>query len=336
MKILYVSCHSILEYDEVSLLTELGYNVFSAGAYSNPMGHPSLPRPGIPGLTHYPDLEHSASTINVSGGAIPDDLIAWADTVIFMHQPAWIEKNWHKLKSKRVIYRAIGQSLPHVERLLQPMVAQGLQIVRYSPNERNILDYAGEHALIRFYKDPEEYKGYTGSDPVAINFTQSLKQRAIDCHYEQIMYLMKDRPHKVYGNSNEALGEEWGGEVSHEEMKRLLRESRVYIYGGTWPASYTLSFIEALMTGIPMICIGKRLSELDRSDVMGFYEVPSIIQHGVNGFVSDELEELKFWVHKLLQEPEMAKEIGERGRQRAIELFGKEIIKEQWQTFLGV
>ena len=33
MKILYLSCHSILEYDEVKLLTGMGHYVFSPGAY---------------------------------------------------------------------------------------------------------------------------------------------------------------------------------------------------------------------------------------------------------------------------------------------------------------
>jgi hypothetical protein len=31
---------------------------------------------------------------------------------------------------------------------------EGLEIVRYSPMERNIPGYIGEDALIRFYKDP--------------------------------------------------------------------------------------------------------------------------------------------------------------------------------------
>jgi len=36
MNILYVSCHSILEHDEIKLFSELGADVFSHGAYRNP------------------------------------------------------------------------------------------------------------------------------------------------------------------------------------------------------------------------------------------------------------------------------------------------------------
>ena len=33
LKILYCSTHTILEFDEISLFTELGHEVFSMGAY---------------------------------------------------------------------------------------------------------------------------------------------------------------------------------------------------------------------------------------------------------------------------------------------------------------
>ena len=56
-KILYLSCHEVLEYDEVSLLLELGHEVFSPGAYvepANPGG--KTMRPSIPGVEIDPDL----------------------------------------------------------------------------------------------------------------------------------------------------------------------------------------------------------------------------------------------------------------------------------------
>jgi hypothetical protein len=36
MRLLYLSAHSVLEFDEVSLFRELGHYVFSPGAYVNP------------------------------------------------------------------------------------------------------------------------------------------------------------------------------------------------------------------------------------------------------------------------------------------------------------
>jgi len=40
-----------------------------------------------------------------------------------------------------------------------------------------IKDNIGQDAMIRFYKDPDEYKDWTGDDRRVINFTQSMRER---------------------------------------------------------------------------------------------------------------------------------------------------------------
>ena len=51
MKLLYLSCHSTLEYDELSLFVELGINVFTLGAYTEPNSLNSH-RPAVPNLRY--------------------------------------------------------------------------------------------------------------------------------------------------------------------------------------------------------------------------------------------------------------------------------------------
>lgn len=334
MKILYISCHQVLEYDEVKLLHELGYDVFSTGTYAFPKYRAGMIRPGIDTLPHYPDLERYASTIVSSGYNIPQELIDWADTIIFMHLPEALEKNWTKLKHKTVIFRSIGQCVPHQEAKLVTMRAEGLKIVRYSPKEANIGNYAGMDAMIRFYKDPEEFSGYNGNNQTVINFTQSIMQRRDFCFYDQIMSLLHGFDSKIYGTGNENIGVLNGGEQPFSEMKRLMRDSRVFVYGGTWPASYTLSFIEALMTGIPVVALGVNIVQSTRFETIKFYEVSDIIQNGYNGFISDNMQDLRANIELLLKDHELAKKIGRHGRETAVELFSKKKIRLEWDTFL--
>ena len=251
-----------------------------------------------------------------------------------MHEPEILEKNWEKLKHKRVIFRSIGQCMPHQENLLAKLKGEGLQIVRYSPKEAKIPNFAGESAMIRFYKDPEEYQGWTGEKNIAINITQSIKQRAEFCYYSEIDFALSVVPHKFYGTSNEDLGDEWGGLQTDAQLRDRLREARVYVYGGTYPAQYTLSFIEAMMTGIPIVTIGREISlaKWPRFDYLETYE---IIKNGSNGFAGNTREELASAVRMLVANHSLAKEISANGRQTAIELFGKEKIKKEWQEFLG-
>lgn len=343
MKILYNSCHAILEYDEVKLFTELGHTVFSLGAYSNGgKGHYLLPRPSIVGMQEFPDLEKMSREF--PRGNLPEALLSWADVIIDMHDPNFIVGNWDKIvrlgKATKVVWRSIGQSTMHVENMIRRMRYDGMKIVRMSPMEENISGYLGSDALIRFYKDPDEWKEWNGNMKRAINFTQSLLGRRVFCHYDAITQLLNGFPALIYGSGNTDLGSLDGGELTYDGMRGQLRENRTFIYGGTWPSPYTLSFIEAFMVGIPVVSIAADLAEkspdIARNDQYHYFEIPDIIDHGKNGFVSDNINELREIIHTLLENQDLASQVGEQGRKTAIRLFGKQKITEEWQRFFSI
>lgn len=334
MKIQYISCHAVLEYDEVKLLTELGYEVYANGCYRDPKGAYTLPRPGIPDAPFdqkFFDLTASHPKTN-----LPSELIEPFDAIIFMsgenEQP--ILRNWDKIKHKRVLWRSIGQNRPSQELMLKKLFEEGLEIVRYSPKERKYQNFAGETALIRFYKDPDEYKGWVGDKKKVINFTQSMKGRGAFVHHDEIIGSMAGFPSKVYGSGNNDIGSFNGGEVPYEMTKKLMRESRVYVYGGTWPACYTLSIIEVMMTGMPVVAISKTLAHLPQHEKFDFYEVDEIITNGVDGFVCDTVQEMRFCIEKLLKDYDLAKKVSHKARAKAIEVWGKDKIAKQWDKLL--
>ena len=337
MKILFLSCHSVLEYLEVKLLTELGHDVFSyQGSYQNPEGHYSLPRPGIEGMTYHEDLAKMA--LMYPKTALPDEMIKWADLVLVMHTPEWITCNWKKFREhgKPTIWRSIGQSTPRVEQIVRFYKAEGLKVIRYSPKEEKIRNYAGSDALIRFYQDENEFTGWNGNSKEVVNFTQSLKARRNFCHYDDILAMFDGFPGKVYGSGNDDLGALNGGVLPFDLMKKKLQDARVFVYGGTWPASYTLAFQEGMTLGIPMVCIGRDKAE----NIVGvegqeFYEIHEIIDNGINGFVSDDINYLRSKISLLLKDWEMAREIGQKGREKAIKLWGKNKIRKEWDDFLN-
>lgn len=331
MKIHYISAHSILEYDEVQLLTELGHEVFSNGAYIDPAGHFSLPRPSISGAAYYPEFAELARITPKTD--LPSGLIDPFDVIIVMHTPEVIVQNWHKFKGKVVIWRSIGQSTPGVERMLAPFMAEGLKIIRYSPKEENIDGYIGGDVLIRFYKDPEVYNGWVGQNETVINFSQSLLGRRGFCHYDDIFPVIKKFKGKVYGSGNDDLGEFNGGEVPYKMQNQLFRNTRVVLYGGTWPASYTLSFMEALMTGTPIVAISKKLAHLPQFEPIDFYEVDEILAEA-EGVVCDSVEDMIEQTEILLNNYEHAKNVSTKQRQIALKYFGKENIAAQWRDFL--
>ena len=339
MKILYLSTHAILEFDEVGLFHELGLDVFSPGAYIEPDNPRDLSlRPGIPDLVYdSKDLKmfHALGKPGINNKELlTKEFVDRFDVVMVMHIPLWVTKNWEAIKDKIVIWRTIGQSTSNVESDLAPYRKKGLKIVRYSPAERTIPNYIGEDAVIRFYKDPDEFKDWNGNTEQVINITQSMPLRRVACNYDMFLKATEGFPRKLFGTHNETASNINGGIVTYDQLKQELRNNRVYFYTGTHPASYTLNFIEAAMTGIPIVAIGPKKGNMaSRSDCANLYEIPNIINNRNSGFYSDDIQELRDFIQILMNDKNYAKTISRNGRAKAIEMFGKEKIKEQWKIF---
>lgn len=331
MKILYLSCHSINEYEDVKMLSELGHQVVSQGTYNIPE-HPGEPqRPALPGMFYDEELSKLAITLVWGAGkvsVIPQELIDWCDAIYILGIEWWLEQppNWERMKKKHVIFRSIGQSVPNTERILAKYRPEGLKIVRYSPLERQIPGYVGEDALIRFYKDQDEYKDWNGHISKVVTMAQSMKYRELYLHFSVFEKATRGLPRVLFGNGNEDAGELWGGWLNYEQLKQAYRDHRVFFYTGTMPAPYTMGFQEAFMTGMPVVSIGRKLAEFN-------LETPDFIQNGVNGYVSDDLKELYDVTKKLLLDYDLAKQISANTRKTALELFGKQKIKRQWKEF---
>jgi len=342
MRMLYLSCHEILEYDEISLFHELGVDVFSPGAYISTVNrHKSSLRPDLPQIQYDPkDLEiwNRGSTKD----HLRPDIVERFDVVMVMHTPTWVRQNWGVIKNKRVIWRTIGQSSSQWEAYMGPFREQGMEIVRYSPREERLPNYLGGDSLIRFYKDPKEFTGWTGERKVVINFTQSMVQRGSFCCFPLFDTATLPFHRELYGSNSEVVG--YGkGRVSFDELKHQMRQNRVYFYTGTHPASYTLNFIEAWMTGIPVVAVGPfhgnapssgKPAAVGDPDPLGTYEVHDLIENGVSGFSSDHETEIQDFMHRLMGDDAFAQQISDNGRAKAIEYFGKEKIKQQWKTYL--
>lgn len=330
MKILYLSCHSILEYDELKLFEELGHDYFSIGAYINPKMPHDPKRPPLNGAYH--EQLAAVSLVHNQLNLHPEQ-IEWADVIIVMHVPEWIESNWPRIKHKRVIWRSIGQSTTAVEERLKPYRAQGLEILRYSPNEAEIPGYIGSSGLIRFYKDPNEFSGWNGNTQEVVTFAQSMRSRGAFCNFDAFAKDTKGLNAYVYGPGNEDANELNGGQLEYDMLKKKMRDAAVYFYTGTHPASYTLNFIEAWLTGIPIVALGPALGN---SSIFpgSTYEVAELIRNGETGFVSDDETVRRQKIELLLTDKDLARQISDNARTAAAKIFGKEVIKAQWQKYL--
>lgn len=339
MNILLLTAHSVAEYDDLRMFTDMGHDTFSIGAYSEPANPGDLQRPALPLAPDHPELRALCEeqrekhgdpeldwAIDWAKADLHQSIIDWADVIIAHHYlDRWIYPQWARFMGKRVIWRTCGQSDPWLEHLMRPLAQRGLSIVRYSPKERAALDvFAGEHALIRFGKYPEDWGGWTGTQEFVTNFTQNMAGRGEHVGLSFWLAATEGLPAHPGGADSEKLPGGRGA-LSFDDMRWFLQRSRAYLYTGTVPASYTLGFIEALMTGTPVVSIGRGRWYGD-PDLFEADEIAPIVAHSV--------AEARSQLGKLLADPAYAEAISAQGRDRALELFGIDAVSAQWASFL--
>ena len=336
MKILYLSCHGILEYDEMRMFSDMGIKLFSAGgAYQYP-GLDAPYRPMIPSLEIDDEdiYEYMNSWYVWNWNQVaPKKFIDRFDAIYVMAMPRWIYHNWESFKHKPVIYRTIGQSNRELELELRNFRKDkpNIKIVRYSPLEKNIPNYAGEDAMIRFGKRPDDWKDWNGNEKKLTTVVQSMKIRKDHCAWNTFEAVSTRVPCKLYGGDNPDIPAPLNcGSPTYQELKKIYQDHRAYFSAGTKPASYTLNFMEAWMTGIPIIALGDKLIQ---SDDKGIYEVPRLIKHGETGFIAENPLSIIDYTNELFNNDSLAKSISEAGRKAAIDHFDESKIVPQWKEF---
>lgn len=338
MNILLLASHAVAEYDDLRMFTDLGFDCFAPGGYEVPSRSGEGIRPALPDAPHHPELVERLNQTRAARGepgpaidwgkaALHDDIIDWADVIICHHFPEqWITGQWQRIKHKRVIWRTCGQSDPRLEWVMAPYRARGMQIVRYSPKERSLGNFAGEDALIRFGKYPDDYGPWIGDNPVIGNVTQHMKQRGDACGYSFWAAATEGLPVRPAGPGSEEIG--GLGSLDYPTMLEYLRHIRAYLYTGTRPASYTLGLIEAMLSGVPVVSIGPEAwgEGWGGKDLFEGHQIALAVPHdpvGTNAV-------LQRWLDDRVD----ATRASQIQRRQAIDLFGVENVGPQWIEFL--
>jgi hypothetical protein len=262
------------------MLTDLGYDVFSIGAYTDPRAPGLGPAPALDVPAH-PDLAQRCVEQREKHGTTPTRCGSRASctrsstgrrptstpTSSTGRTSSSATTTWSRgssasgtrIRHKRVIWRTCGQSNAFLEEVMTELRKDGLQIVRYSPAEERAFRRLGTWARAgrahplrqvprRLRAVDRRRRGGRQRHPEHGRPRRVLRPRLL---------ARGDRglPVKPAGLQSEVLPGGLGA-LTYPEMVEYLRHIRAYLYTGTQPASYTLALIEAMMTGVPVVSIG--------------------------------------------------------------------------------
>lgn len=356
MRVLYLSgYHPVLEYDECILLEELGTDWFSTGIYLKPdsplsYSHLNLREPihklNISSdqdrynnfLSINPGYEGKFTGMNRPNTVLTKEFVKEYD-VIFAPNSTAIVDNWEVIKDKPIVWRTVGAINLNLERKLKPYVSRGnVYPVRFSPVEM-IHPESNGGTYIRNYVDENIYKDWEGSNSSTIlSFQSWFAQRRhlrINQSYLSLRNKLPLSNFQLYGafvGKGDPLNL---GTPTWDKQVNLYRKSLAYFYIGSPVAIPAYNYLEAMMTGCPIITFGPSIgglqSPIDNTALL--HEPSDFIENYVNGLYSDDLNELKEMILTLEKSPAMAASIGAKGRETALKVFSKERAINEWSDF---
>lgn len=122
-------------------------------------------------------------------------------------------------------------------------------------------------------------------------------------------------PIEIIGMANEELG---GFEVLHPYLPEYMANYRFY-FNPARVSSLPLSFCEAMMIGMPVVALATT-------------ELPMIIKNGINGYIHTDPHYLIDRMKQLIDNTELAAELGKNSRETALELFGVGRFTSEWNS----
>lgn len=334
MRILYVSIHEILEYDEVRLLAGLGHQVFPLG-YHHLRGAPiGGMRPQVELGPEHAELQDRFAALGcrydvfdpLDGTVLTPEFVALFDLTIVMMNPYFVHRFAAALSVRPVVLRTIGQGLDQWEADYAALRSWGVRILRYAAVEAEQPGFIGADGLIRFYKDPADFLPWRGDHPAVLSFAAGFAER-YPAQFAIWQEATSGLPALLGGPGNaDGLGR-----VMPAEQTRLLAGCRAYFYCAGLELPYTLNFIEAWMAGIPVVVMDEAL--VPRTN--RYSEIARLIRPGHDALLARSPTEARIMLQGLLADPVAGERIGAAGRSAAVAHFGREMIAAQWRAFLG-
>jgi hypothetical protein len=155
---------------------------------------------------------------------------------------------------------------------------------------------------------------YEGSLEAGIMVANGIQRRPRIAGYDLFLAMREQIPLDAAGMETEEFG--GLGDIPYRDLHRRVSAYR-FLFSPMRYTSLPLAVIEAMTIGMPVVALATT-------------ELPAVIQHGENGFVTCDPAELLDCARLLLADPNEARRIGNNARRTASERFALERFVDGW------
>ena len=154
--------------------------------------------------------------------------------------------------------------------------------------------------------------------PYLLSVVNDFANRDYCCNYEGWKRVTAELPTKLLG-SNEGLSEP---APSIQALVEEYNQCRVFLNTSTLSPVPT-ALLEAMSCGSAVVSTATCM-------------IPEVIENGVNGFISNDEEELRGYIQKLFKDEDLAKELGDNARKTILEKFSEERFINDWNRIFDL
>jgi hypothetical protein len=107
------------------------------------------------------------------------------------------------------------------------------------------------------------------------------------------------------------------GNIQYPEIPYYLSHFRLMVYTAEWYCGMSHAVMEAMSVGCPVV-------------INDFCDWSEYIDHAVNGFISNDVYELRYCIDRLVKDREYAIKIGQNGKKIIADYFNVDLFRERW------
>jgi glycosyltransferase involved in cell wall biosynthesis len=323
VRLLYLSCHETLEYDELRMFTELGFDCFSVGYWMNPAEPKTKMRPPIPGMKvnheliakferDYPDYKLPKAEFYTGTVKLQKDFLDNFDIVVngyYVYNLQAVLEN----SNLPVVHRTIDIMNEKIEGHVTQLhfKRRPFFLVRMSEAELELNKVIGCQAVIKQSVEQEKFNGWTGEVPRIFTNIKGAKSRP-DISFDLYDFTTQSHDRLLVGGNNE--GVEWAvAGTTQEEFLKMMQQSRV-------------NYVQPRMCGCPTVTYGTKFNGK-------YWQAGKYIKNGINGYCVNTTEEAMNYIDRLMEDEDLAKALSIEARETAIKHFSYSAAKAQWEKF---
>lgn len=164
--------------------------------------------------------------------------------------------------------------------------------------------------------DTDFFTGWVGGDSKVLTVVNNYQHRNNTMGFDLFTQIMKCFTMNPFGHTQGISR----ATKNVDELLNLYQRASVFVNTSVWHAC-PMALLEAMSVGCPVVTTGSAM-------------LTEIVEDGINGFVADDIDTMKTKIQNILDDPDMAKEMGQKARQTIIDRFGSDQFIKNWREVL--